>query len=279
MPNSGSFTVRPGDSLAKIASKLGTTVEALAQANGITDVNKIKVGQVLKLPASGATATPASAAPAAPSPAKPAKPAAGSGGHELGALSAKFETGNRGPGTVSTGAGDKGGVSYGSFQLASKLGRPEEFLKREGAPWTSEFGGAKSGTPAFTKVWKAIALKERDAFGEAQHAYIKRTHYDPLVAKVLAATGVDLNQRSDAVRDAAWSTAVQHGPGNDVIVNAMAGKTLDDRALLNAIYAERGRKDPDGKLARFRGNSAKVQAGVAQRFKDELRDALKMLDG
>lgn len=38
-----------GDTLGKIASKYGTTVPALVKLNGIKDVNKISVGQIIKL--------------------------------------------------------------------------------------------------------------------------------------------------------------------------------------------------------------------------------------
>lgn len=41
---------------------------------------------------------------------------------ELGSLSTQYETGGRGPTTVSTGVGDAGGVSYGSYQMTSKNG-------------------------------------------------------------------------------------------------------------------------------------------------------------
>src|SRR5262249_46471025 len=43
----------------------------------------------------------------------------------LGSLSEKYESGGRGPGTVSTGKGDLGGVSYGTYQLSSKVGRAD----------------------------------------------------------------------------------------------------------------------------------------------------------
>jgi len=35
----------------------------------------------------------------------------------LGDLSSKYETGGNGPTTVSSGKGDAGGVSYGSYQM------------------------------------------------------------------------------------------------------------------------------------------------------------------
>ena len=54
-PVSGkSYTVVKGDTLSEIAQKYGTTVDTLAQLNGIKDPNLIVVGQVLKLPGSTA---------------------------------------------------------------------------------------------------------------------------------------------------------------------------------------------------------------------------------
>ena len=280
MASSATYTVKSGDTLGKIAAKLGVSLDDLCKANNIKDANKIGLGQVLKIPGAAAPApSPAPPPPPPPSPGVQAPAPGPAADGELGKLSAKFETGGRGCGTVSGGVGDPGGVSYGSYQLASKLGRPEQFLAAEGKKWAAEFGAAKSGTPAFSATWKAIAAREPAAFQEAQHAYIKRTHYDVQIAKILAETGQNLDSRSSAVRNAIWSTAVQHGPTTDVVVKALGGGKPDDRTLLNAIYAERGRKGPDGKLARFSRASPAVQDGVARRFRDELGDALKMLDG
>jgi LysM repeat protein len=47
------YTVRPGDSLSRIARLFNTTVNALAQFNGIVNVNQIQVGQVLRIPRAG----------------------------------------------------------------------------------------------------------------------------------------------------------------------------------------------------------------------------------
>jgi LysM repeat protein len=43
-------TVEPGDTLFLLARRFGTSVEAIAQANGISDPNAIEVGQVLQIP-------------------------------------------------------------------------------------------------------------------------------------------------------------------------------------------------------------------------------------
>jgi LysM repeat protein len=54
------YTVKPGDSLSKIARSQGCTVEALAKANGIKLSAVIQAGQTLKLPGSKAAATASS---------------------------------------------------------------------------------------------------------------------------------------------------------------------------------------------------------------------------
>jgi N-acetylmuramoyl-L-alanine amidase len=73
--SSAAYTVRSGDTLSRIAAQHGTTVSALASANGISNPNVIRIGQRLELP--GAASTPAPA----PAPA-PAAPAAG-GSHTV----------------------------------------------------------------------------------------------------------------------------------------------------------------------------------------------------
>ena len=66
MAASGSTTyvVRAGDTLYSIAVSYGTTVNAISQANGITDPSQIYVGQTLTIPTGGEAVSPPSEAPA-----------------------------------------------------------------------------------------------------------------------------------------------------------------------------------------------------------------------
>lgn len=299
------YTVKAGDTLSKIAARNGLTLAQLLQANPqISDPNRINVGDTLNLPngspAENAT-QPLPNNPVAPNPVPPITtentqplpsnvPAAVSAGaagkasaDELGSLSAKYETGGRGPGVVSTGVGDPGGVSYGSYQMASKMGVPQRFVGQAGFPWATDFANLTAGTADFTACWKRIAAAQTDAFQKAQHAFIKQSHYDLLAAKILAENKLDVNTRSVALQNVVWSTAVQHGGATPIVGRAIANLSCAisdptyDKQLICAIYAERGRKKPDGNLAYFGKSSPSVQAGVSKRFQNEQADALAML--
>ncbi len=58
LAQSPSYKVQPGDTLYSIARHYGTTVEVLAQLNGLTDPNALAVGQVLLLPGGQKVALP-----------------------------------------------------------------------------------------------------------------------------------------------------------------------------------------------------------------------------
>ena len=58
-PSGGTtYLVQPGDTLFRIATRFNTTVMAIAQANGILNVNLIRSGQQLTIPGTGETAMP-----------------------------------------------------------------------------------------------------------------------------------------------------------------------------------------------------------------------------
>jgi hypothetical protein len=200
----------------------------------------------------------------------------------LGSLSEKYESGGRGPGTVSTGKGDIGGVSYGTYQLASKVGRADQFVQKY---YAEEFKGLKGGSDEFTAHWKALARQQPDKLRASEHEFIKNTHYDPLAKAIAKSLMLNVAERSRALQNVVWSTAVQHGPHTRVVELAVkpllkdkAIGDLADSQIIRALYAERGRRDEQGGLVHFKGNSAAVQKAVAHRFESELRDALMALE-
>lgn len=223
-------------------------------------------------------------APRVPSP--PAAPAPGRDpAHRLGTLSARYESGARGPGAVSSGRNDPGGVSYGLYQLASRTGTAAAFVAAEGRRWSADLAGHKPGSAAFSAAWQAVARRDGAAFGAAQHAFIARTHYDPAILGVRGQTGLDLDARADAVRDACWSVAVQHGAATRILCRAVtaadgaAGRAAPhyDRALVEAIYV--ARSDYVRKVAATLAPPARqtLLDVIARRYPAELAQALAML--
>jgi LysM repeat protein len=269
-------TVTAGDTLSTIATKHGVTVAQLLDANPSLkpDPNRIRAGDVLNLPAS--------AGPAAV-PVTPEQPTVAAG-RILGKLSERFETSGKGPGTVSGGQGDPGGVSYGSYQMTSRDGGTvARFVSQPDFPFRANFAGLTPGTPPFTAAWKDLANAHRDEFQAIQHEFIKRTHFDPLVRKIMQEDGLNVLGRSHALQDVIWSTAVQHGAASGIPHRVMAAVGVSpadadfDRQFIVAIYTERGRKDANGVLVHFSRASAAVQRGVAARFQEEQQKALEML--
>jgi LysM domain len=296
------YTVRAGDTLSSIAKHHHVAIDSLLALNPDyrANPNRVGVGAVLLLPdkapdgegslVGDGAATLAATAGAVAVAAAATVAIAGATAWVLGQLSARYETGGRGPGTVSSGAGDAGGASYGSYQMTSipRGGTVARFVNDPAFPFRERFAGLEPGSAAFTAAWKALAAEQPEAFHEAQHDFIRRTHFDPMVQRLKEATGIDVTARSPALQDCCWSTAVQHGPGN-AIARGVCAALKDaggappedgdayDEAVIRAMYAERSRRREDGNLAHFSRNSAEVQAGVAQRFEREQRDALAML--
>ncbi len=69
------YTVRAGDTLAKIGRNTASTPQAIARLNGIKNPSKLKIGQKLKIPSSAPVVAAAAPAPS-PAPAAPAEPKA-----------------------------------------------------------------------------------------------------------------------------------------------------------------------------------------------------------
>ena len=271
------YTIKRGDSLSRIATAHGMTLDKLLESNPDYRLHpdRINVGDRIEIPDEVA---------------EPATESASHASHPtLGKLSEKYETGGRGPGTVSSGRGDAGGVSYGSYQMTSRNGGTVAiFVSQPEFPWRETFQGLEPGSDEFTHAWRTLADEHPEEFFTTQHAFIKATHFDKLVDRIHRDDGLDVTQRSPALQDVIWSTAVQHGPGTNVVHNAIgtlranglfspAAEDFDSNSI-KAIYSERGRKDAQGNLVYFSRNSPQVQAGVAKRFVNEEQDALRMLD-
>ena len=196
----------------------------------------------------------------------------------LGAVSAMFESGKGGVGTISTGAGDHGGQSYGAHQLSSKSGTMAKFLRSEqGAKYADQFAGLTPGTPAFNAAYKNVVGNDSKGFEEAQSGFMKATHYDPAARKLADDTGLDVSKRSRAVQEMVYSTSTQYGGNSSVMAKALQGKDANSMSDADIISAVQDYKR-DNVGTNFKSSSAKVQASVAQRAENEKKTLQKILE-
>lgn len=186
---------------------------------------------------------------------------------QLGWVSERFESGNRGVGTISTGRGDRGGVSYGKHQLATNTGTMAEFL-RWAPEYGAQFAGLTPGTPEFNAKYRQVVERDEQGFGAAQRRFMIATHYEPEMAKLKAA-GFDLSGRGASVREAVFSTATQFGgDASKLIAASLKGRDLagmTDAQITDAIQDRKIQFND----AYFRSSSPAVRASQLNRAMSE----------
>lgn len=184
----------------------------------------------------------------------------------LGSLSAKYESGGN-PGAI--GYDKTGGLSYGTYQLAHN--NAQRFVQE--SPYAKAFAGIPFNSQQFQQKWKEIAQKDPQGFAKAQHDYIAKTHYEPVINR-LAKIGVDPNSLSQTAKDVIWSTAVQHGPNNKIIEQALSGAKSEED-FIKKVYQLRWSNGSG-----FASSTPAVQKSVYNRFfgpNGELATALSRL--
>lgn len=196
----------------------------------------------------------------------------------LGEISARYESGGAGAATISSGRGDKGGASYGVYQLSSAEGTLARYLA-----WSSykgEFEGLAPATAAFDKKWRELAGID-PAFAADQRNFIRSTHYD-LQMERLKQAGLDLSGRGPAVQEAVFSTSVQFGSltrsvfshglteafGNDKIDG------LSDKDIVQAVQDYKIRH-----VAELFQSSPSKQESIVHRARSEKEDLVALAEG
>ncbi len=184
----------------------------------------------------------------------------------LGDLTSKYESGNKGYDAISSTPGDPGGASYGKYQLASKVGTLQAFLKF--SKYYLDFAGIKPGTPSFANKW--IAMCKISSFRDAQHAFIKVTHFDP-VMKYWLGCGFTCSPMID---EAIWSMSVQHSlTGCQKIIDAAEldiPQSYEDADAIKYLYKCRDEYINNIKLP------DNIKLSLHNRYKNEMKDILNI---
>lgn len=108
----------------------------------------------------------------------------------IGQTSAHRESGGRGPGTVSTGVGDHGGISYGTYQFSTNTGGASEYVAA--SAYRGRFAGLQPGTQEFGAKWQEVAAADPAGFAKDQHDFIQTLYYDKQMQR-LQDVGIDLS--------------------------------------------------------------------------------------
>lgn len=195
----------------------------------------------------------------------------------LGQLSEKYE-GRASAGTVSSGIGDKGGVSFGKYQFASKTGGLASFmdeLKETNPEYYEkltadggEFYRNKNANSQFQENWKKLA-KEDPNFAKVQDEIAKKKWFDPTAKKFQDITGVDPNS-SKALANAIWSAGIQHGGVDKIFKMSGIEEGQSQEEMIRRLYGARA----DYVSGLNIGN----KRGIFNRYTAEEQDAYAMLD-
>jgi hypothetical protein len=182
---------------------------------------------------------------------------------KLGYVSAKYESAGD-PAAISSGSGDFGGKSYGTYQLSSETGTLNQFLQT--SEYSDDFEGLEIGSEKFDDKWRT--LSENDDFINAQYNFIKLTHYD-IQRALLKNNNLDLSGKGSAVQEAIWSTATQYGPNSNVIVKALKDSNVNsmtDSQIVEKIYKYK----MNNIESYFMSSSQEVRNSIKKRFIGEL---------
>ncbi len=166
---------------------------------------------------------------------------------QLGYISAREES-NGDPGALGLNPNDKGGASFGVWQLSSKMGSVDRFLdfiKNKNEKIYFELSEAKKQDndkfeDNFIGKWKEVAKNNYDAFYELQRLFIKETYFDAFVKSAnknnLNITPLlDYNSTSNMI----WSTCVQHGTEGTIKILKKITPPKNIESLIERIYEER----------------------------------------
>ena len=264
-----SYTVQPGDWLSKIAPRFGTTVQAIAQRNGIVNPNLIFAGQVLIIPASGGTQPGGNPPP-------PPPPPTNTGSFELGGQVFGFQFAQQMKGAGMTWAkrqitwnqGDPASIAQGFITeahnqgfkiLLSIKGQPQQISANPGAyfqQFAAFLGGVAGLGPDAIEVWN-----EQNIDREWPSGLINPASYTQMLA---AAYSAIKNARSSVI-------VISGAPApTGFFGGACNGSGCDDKPYLEGmrnagaanamdcvgIHYNEGILGPDARSGDPRGNSS-----------------------
>lgn len=209
---------------------------------------------------------------------------------DLGQLCAKYESGND-PAEIDPNS------AYGAYQMspgnaytfakelkAKTLKAPSDADLAMYATWGKALVNAykkdgKETGSKFDKAWKSCSKQNRDLFFTAQYNYCKVHYYGEALKYIkIAIPALDVNKYTAALKNAIFSTAIQHGPYGCVYYimqpafEEVGGMStgMAESVLIDLIYYERSRtqkKAPADGATQISSSDATAKSyGIAGRY-------------
>ena len=188
----------------------------------------------------------------------------------LGILSEKYEGG--GAGTISTGEGDSGGISYGTYQLASNVGTVQEFVEWLQDKYPSFYAilsRNEAGTLEFSADWTYLADNYPEEFAQAQDEFVTPKYYDSACA-IAQENGVDTGAMPDALKAVLFSNSIQHGAYWAGVLLAES-YSADPEEWIRNIYNTKLNDES------WSSGAPSLRYGLFNRWRNEMEDAVKLL--
>ncbi len=203
----------------------------------------------------------------------------------LGWLAARFESGKKG--LASIGYDRHGGTSYGTYQISSRAGSMDAFIKylHKAAPAYAKrleaAGPANTGSRggAMPQEWKKIAAEDPKGFEALQTKFVRRNNFLPALRKLMRSSNLEQEHVTGALGEVLWSTAIQHGPTGAARIFRRALGKIDSNMpftnpefqenLIRAVYNLRGYQ--------FGSSTTAVQSAVQNRLGQEMELALSLI--
>lgn len=195
--------------------------------------------------------------------------ASGADSDYIGKYVKKYESGDKGSKMISSGSGDHGGVSFGTYQFPSKngAGNLNSFWNKF---YADKFPGVTPGdNQAFKDAWlKAVDMNPSQFFKNEYS--IEYGHYlNNLNSLIAKNPSFNPNTFSRGTQEAFWSSSVQYGGGkllSDPFSQPGLSMNMDKNAALDLIYKYK----IDHVDNNFKSSSRAVKNGIAKRFQNEL---------
>ena len=184
----------------------------------------------------------------------------------------QFESGDAGPNMISSGSGDYGGVSFGTYQFPSYNKTPSGGLLQKfwETYYAKDYPNVTPGNnAAFKEAWLDAVKKDEKLFHKREWMISKDGDYTTAVNLLKSKFGYDPDKDSRAAQEAIWSTSLQGPgivPGNyQRAFGSVDSTSMDDAEWVKKFYQAKRDMVPQN----FVSSSAAVQRGVYNRYVNE----------